>query len=105
MCPPPSDPIRPIGPVAGDVYVERSAFAERVARRNRRGRDEERPAHDEAHDAHDADEDADEDEPPVPEAWFRAAAPLKAAGGYDDHGRTATPDSADASRAHVDKTA
>jgi hypothetical protein len=100
MCPPPADPIRPIGPVAGDVYVERSAFAERVARRNHRGRDEEQPAGD-----HQPEADEDDDEPPVPEAWFRTVAPLKAAGGYDDHGRTATSDADDASRAHVDKTA
>lgn len=101
MCPPPSEPIRPIGPVAGDVYVERSAFAERVARRNQRDRDHERPAH---HDGAD-DEQAEDDEPPVPEAWIRTVAPLQAAGAYDDHGHTAAPDATDASRPHVDKTA
>ncbi len=102
MCPPPSDPIRPIGPVAGDVYVARSEFAERVSRRSRRQRDDEHPTG--GHGAED-EQPEDDDDPPVPEAWFKTVAPLKAAGGYDDHGRTATPDATDASRAHVDKTA
>lgn len=96
MCPPPSDPIRPVGPVAGDVYVERSAFAERVARRRRRGDDGQRHGHA---------QHEDDDEPEVPEAWFQAAAPLKAAGAYDDHGRTAANDGDDAEHPHVDKTA
>lgn len=98
MCPPPSEPIRPIGPVAGDVYVGRTEFAERVARRRRRDRDDGSPGHGRHH-------EADDDDPEMPEEWMRTEAPLKGAGGYDDHGRTAETDSDDAARAHVDKTA
>lgn len=98
MCPPPSDPIRPIGPVAGDVYVERSAFAERVARRRRRGEDGQKPGHGHPH--------PEDEEPEVPEDWVEVATPLKAAGAYDDHGRTAASEAADdAPHPHIDKTA
>ncbi len=97
MCPPPSEPIRPVGPVDGDVYVERSAFAERVARRRNRGEDGQR-RQGQPH----ADED---DEPELPQDWFQAAAPLKAAGAYDDHGRNAATDADDTDHPHVDKTA
>ncbi|MCW2921914.1 MAG: hypothetical protein JWL76_1788 [Thermoleophilia bacterium] len=100
MCPPPSEPIRPIGPVAGDVYVERSAFAERVARRRRRGDEDDRqPGH------HEPEQEESDDDPAVPAEWFQTVAPLKAAGGYDDHGRIAAAEGADAPHEHVDKTA
>lgn len=88
--PPPADPIRPIGPVAGDVFVGRSELSERVLRRPRRedkARDRQRRRQPAAEDV----PVADGDEDPY-------------AGTYDDHGRV-PPHEPPAERPHIDARA
>lgn len=80
MTPPPSDPIRPIGPLDGGTYVNR---IERTTGRRRRSDD---PAQHERHEPH-------EDEPE------RVRDPRA----YDDHGR-APGDDDEPEHPHVDTT-
>lgn len=97
MCPPPAEPIRPIGPVAGGVYVDRARLAERVHRRPARG-DEEQPEEQQDGRGH-ARGDAPARAPGTPPQT--AVVDPRA---YDDHGRhpegTEEPDVP-----HVDATA
>jgi hypothetical protein len=99
MCPSSSEPIRPIGPLAGDVYVERARLTERVERRRPRGERE-------GDDGHQREPGEDEADAEARERWFGGRSPLTAAGGYDDHGRSERDAAADdRTRTHVDKTA
>ena len=95
MCPPPTDPIRPVGPVSGDVFVERTELPGRVQRRNRHEdeTDEQRRKRREQHLfatgvlLTDAELDVD-------------------AGTYDDHGRPTHRDDEDPpTRRHVNAVA
>ena len=95
MCPPPSDPIWPIGPSLGQVYVARADHAGRVQRRRRREdeTDEQRRHH----------RDGDHEPKPL-ETWTGEAEPD--AGTYDDHGRAHRRDGEDPPpHKHVDAVA
>ncbi len=103
MCPPPSEPIRPIGALDGSVYVDRIREADRVVRRRSRDAEEDGDGRrDERHEQADARQRR--------ERWTGSATPLDAAGTYDDHGRAlartrAAAAEAAAEQAHVDRTA
>lgn len=95
MCPPPSDPIWPIRPVFGPVYVPRAEYPGRVRRRERHedeGQDQRRRR--------------EQHEPQAEESWH---GPLEeaAAGAYDDHGRSTHPrdDEDPPEHRHVDAVA
>lgn len=94
MCPPSSDPIRPVGPVAGGVYVTGAQLPGTVRRRDRR---EEEPGRQRQRRG-----EGDVEQP--------SAAPVEdpaaRAGTYDDHGRTAPRDDDEGpSHPHVNATA
>jgi hypothetical protein len=98
MCPPSSDPIRPLGPVAGGVYVGRAELPGRVARRGRR----QEAADEQRRESH----DGDEHEPQHGETW--SGTDQLDTGAYDDHGRhgaSGADDRPDAPRPHIDTTA
>lgn len=85
MCPPPSDPIWPIGPTLGQVYVARADHAGRVQRRRRR----EDEADGQRRHARDG-----QSETTAGETW--TAGQLEPdAGTYDDHGRASHRDDED----------
>jgi hypothetical protein len=86
MCPPSSDPIRPLGPVAGGVYVGRAELPGRVKRRERR-------------------QDSSEQEPNHGDTW--SGTDQQDTGAYDDHGRPehGAADHPDTPRPHIDTTA
>ena len=88
MCPPPAEPIRPVGPLDSTVYVERTDYATGVTRRRRR----------------------QDDQPPEQgrqrNPWKQAEHPYDDAGGYDDHGRAHPHEDDDPDEHHhVDTTA
>jgi hypothetical protein len=95
MCPPPSDPIWPIGPTLGQVYVARADHAGRVQRRRRHEdeTDEQRRHRRSGHHG------------PAPgETWTDEPEPD--AGTYDDHGRARHRDDDDLPpHKHVDAVA
>jgi hypothetical protein len=100
MCPPPSDPIRPVGPVAGGVYVGRAELPGRVSRRERRG---DEPGE---HRGHQHGTTDDEHEPGHGQTWTGPDDRDPSAGTYDDHGRAdAHERAARAPRTHVDYSA
>lgn len=97
MCPPPAEPIRPVGAVGSRTYVDGSQFVEPVhRRRRRRGDDDEREGG-----RHGRDGGQDDDA----RASSPAGTPLvRDPRAYDDHGRP--PDDVDAPGVpHVDATA
>lgn len=97
MCPPPSDPIWPIGPTLGQVYVPRAEHAERVHRR--RHHDDEGGRRGGRHGAH------PEAEAP-PEASVGLDDEQPDPGTYDDHGRaTHREDEDPPEHRHVDAVA
>ncbi|MCW2926499.1 MAG: hypothetical protein JWM86_467 [Thermoleophilia bacterium] len=101
MCPPPIDPILPLGPVAGGMYVDRTALPGRVTRR--RPREEEDPD-ERRRSGHGDEQQPDGDEPGA--RWIGSRTPAVDAGAYDDHGRIAHVDADDLPGApHVDRTA
>jgi hypothetical protein len=92
--PPPAEPIRPVGPLAGGSYVARTARTEQVARRRPRGeQDDDGHASSHEHPA-EGDDEGQLQRPPTP---------IRDPRGYDDHGRH--PDDDAPGRPHVDATA
>lgn len=94
MCPPPTDPIRPVGPVSGGVYVGRTELPEHVHRRTRRDDDEgQRRRRRRQQQRQQA-------------AGHEVADPAAEAGTYDDHGRRSGGDRDEGpARPHVDASA
>ena len=96
MCPPPSDPIWPIGPTLGQVYVPRADQLQRVRRRRRR---EDGDGNGRQHRAG-ADDEAPE------ETWTGRDDEHPDLGTYDDHGRaTHRDDEEPPAHRHVDAVA
>jgi hypothetical protein len=97
--PPPSDPIRPLGPVAGGMFVDRTRLTEQLRRRRRRGDDEGSGdrRHGGAGDGSGGDEQA--------LGHHRPATPIRDPRAYDDHGRRTTGDDPHAGDPHVDASA
>lgn len=83
MTPPPTDPIRPIGPVTGGIYVGRTEQPWHVAPRPRPRDDGDESGGRGRHGQHD---EPDGDAP----SWGTRAEedPAAEAGTYDDHGRS-----------------
>lgn len=95
MCPPPAEPIRPVGPVAGGTYVDHAQIAERL--HGRRPRHEDEPDEGEQR-RREQRRRRQEEGAPVPAAVVRDPR------SYDDHGRR--PDDVDEpDLPHVDATA
>lgn len=93
--PPPSEPIRPVGPIAGGVYVDRTAMSDLVKRRRRRRDPDQRER-----DANDhPDEQHDESHPGRPVTQIRDPR------AYDDHGRRPDDEDDDVAGPHIDATA
>jgi hypothetical protein len=92
VTPPPSEPIRPIGPLDGGTYVDRLGSTSHVSRRRRRDQDDE-----------DRDERQGSDEHQPGAHWQRPATPMRDPRAYDDHGRAADDD--EPGHPHVDATA
>lgn len=94
MCPPPTDPIRPVGPVSGGVYVGRAELPEHVHRRTRRD-----------------EEDGDgrrrrRQQQRQQGSRQEVVDPAAEAGTYDDHGRRSGHDGDHApAHPHVDASA
>lgn len=81
MCPPPADPIRPIGPVAGGTWVDRARLAERMHRRRPRDGEEQ-------HDEQPRRRQAGEGGPGRPDAGSESTpSAVVDPRAYDDHGR------------------
>ena len=102
MCPPPAEPIRPIGLLdGGGAYIDPARGSERVVRRRRHASEEDGDGlRDSRHEQ--------EESRQRRERWTGSDAPLDAAGTYDDHGRArarraAAAEAAD--QAHGDRTA
>jgi hypothetical protein len=95
MCPPPADPIWPIGPTLGQVYVPRTGATHRVSRRQRREDEtDEQRRHHEHHELQPGETWIRVDEEPDP-------------GTNDDHRRTShrVDDDDPPVRRHVDAVA
>ncbi|MCB0880499.1 MAG: hypothetical protein KDC46_16135 [Thermoleophilia bacterium] len=90
----PSEPIRPIGPLAGSVYVDRTSILDRVERRRRR--EEQDPG--ERRQPHAGSDDDQSDE------QRRPATPIRDPRAYDDHGRH-PDDEVRPDRPHIDTRA
>jgi hypothetical protein len=100
MCPPSSEPIRPVGPVAGGVYVGRTELPGRVSRRERREGDPEERGRGHHHGTD------DDHEPGHGQTWTGPDDRDPFAGTYDDHGRAgAHEQAARIPRTHVDYSA
>lgn len=95
MCPPSTDPIRPVGPVSGDVYVARAELASGVHRREREDGDPEEQRRRRRH----------QHRQPAPgEAWVDPG--TLDPGTYDDHGRAHVRDEDELPpHRHIDATA
>ena len=92
MTPPPADPIRPLGPVSGDMYVGPAEYLDRVQRRHRDETPEEQRRR------------RRQQHPPKPgQAWIDPGE--LDAGTYDDHGRAHHRDEDPPAHPHVDATA
>lgn len=97
MCPPPSDPLWPIGPTLGQVYVPRAEHPERVHRRRRHEEDTDEQRRRRQHGHHEPGAAGD--------TWIGPEAELDA-GTYDDHGRASHRDDDDPpTRLHIDAVA
>lgn len=99
MTPPPTDPIRPLGPVADGIFVGRAEHPWRVRRRTRH-EEEARERGDRRGDG------TGEDRPALGPAVSSLQDPAAEAGVYDDHGRSHhREDYEGQDRPHVDATA
>jgi hypothetical protein len=92
VTPPPSEPIRPVGPLDGGTYVDRLGRSSRVARRGPRDQDD------------DAEHDGHHDPRHPAHEQQRPATPIRDPRAYDDHGR-APDDDDEPDHPHVDATA
>jgi hypothetical protein len=95
--PPPSDPIRPLGPVTGGVFVDRTRLSEQIRRRRRRGDG------DDTQDSHGRSDSRPDDDGGL--GHHRPATPIRDPRAYDDHGRRTASDEPHADEPHVDASA